>query len=300
METQTENKLTEVKKDISTQVLAKVDEFQKTGQLSIPKDYSPENALKAAYIVLSETKNGKDQKALEKCTKSSVANALLKMVVWGLNPIKSQCYFIMYGDKLECVPDYSGNIAMAKRYGGLKHIKANAIFKDDVVEITIDPENGTKKITKHTQTIDSLGSNTIKGAYAVFEMEDGRVDTEIMNINQIETSWAQGGSNGNSPAHKKFPDQMAIKTVINRACKLIIRSSDDSVLYADEAAKDRTIDVTAEEVDYEINEKANKQTISMDIDDAEIVEDNDAAKAESAPKTESDSGQAELELQKQF
>lgn len=216
--------LATVKRDISAQVLAKVDAFQRTGELRLPKDYSPENALKSAYIILSDPKNN----LLAKCTKESVATALLKMVTWGLSPLKSQCYFIPYGDKLECTPDYSGNIALAKRYGGLKTIKANAIFEGDEFEFEVGMD-GRRKVIKHKQTLGSIDSPVV-GAYAVYELEDGTTDTEVMSIDMIHKAWGQGATKGNSPAHKNFADQMAQKTVINRACKLLIRSSSDAVL----------------------------------------------------------------------
>lgn len=215
----------QAQKDISAQVLAKVDAFQRSGELKIPSDYSPENALKSAYIILSDPKNN----LLEKCNKSSIANALLKMVVWGLSPLKGQCYFIPYKDQLECTPDYSGNIALAKRYGKLKSIKANAIFKDDEFEFIIRPD-GRREVQKHTQTINSINTQVV-GAYAVIELQDGTFDTEVMSIDMIRKAWMQGGAKGASPAHTNFTDQMACKTVINRACKLLVRSSDDSVLY---------------------------------------------------------------------
>lgn len=216
--------LATVKRDISAQVLAKVDTFQRTGELRLPKDYSPENALKSAYIILSDPKNN----LLAKCTKESVATALLKMVTWGLSPLKSQCYFIPFGDKLECTPDYSGNIALAKRYGGLKTIKANAIFEGDEFEFEVGMD-GRRKVIKHKQTLGSIDSPVV-GAYAVYELEDGTTDTEVMSIDMIRKAWGQGATKGNSPAHKNFADQMAQKTVINRACKLLIRSSSDAVL----------------------------------------------------------------------
>ena len=42
-----------VEKDITAQVLQKVQAFEKSGELRIPKDYSPENALKGAMLILS-------------------------------------------------------------------------------------------------------------------------------------------------------------------------------------------------------------------------------------------------------
>src|SRR5690606_2745510 len=121
---------------------------------------------------------------LEHCSRESIANALLKMVVWGLSPLKKQCSFIMYGKSLDCAIEYTGNIVLAKRYGNLKSIKANSMFEGDefAFEVLAD---GSKRIIQHVQTLDSIGSKVVKGAYAVFEMNDGRIDTEIMNMSQI-------------------------------------------------------------------------------------------------------------------
>ena len=261
--------VTEVKKDITAKVLAKIEAFKESGELRIPKDYSPENALKSALLILSETKNKSGQLALSYCTQESIANALLKMVVWGLSPLKKQCDFIMYGDKLSCDPEYTGNIVLAKRYGGMKDIKANAIFEGDEFEFEVNVETGKRRVIKHKQTLDSIGSKVLKGAYAIKEMNDGSYDVEIMNIQQIKDSWGMGGSKGDSPAHKTFPDQMACKTVINRACKLLIRGSDDSVLYNSEDSE--PIDITGEDVRHEVKTKANKEFI--DFEDAEVVEE---------------------------
>lgn len=263
-----ENKtaLVEAKKDITSQVLAKIDAFQATGELRLPKDYSVENSLKSAYIILSDPKNN----LLAKCDKSSVAEALLKMVIYGVSPIKKQCYFVPYGEKLECSISYAGNIAIAKRFGKLKTIKGNAIFEGDNFKFEVDAVTGRRKVISHSQTLESVGSLVLKGAYAVYELEDRTTDVEVMNIKQIQASWNQGGAKGNSPAHKNFPDQMAIKTVLNRACKLLISSSDDSVLY-DALEEEKTIDVTSENVSHEVKTKANKEF--LDFEDAEVVEE---------------------------
>lgn len=256
--------------DITGAVLTKITAFESNGELRLPKDYSAENALKSAWLILQDVEDKNKQKALDVCTKESVANALLKMIVWGLSPLKNQGYFIVYGNELTFTPDYSGNILLAKRYGGLKSIKANTVFEGDEFEFEVDAETGRRRILKHKQTLDSFGSKNIKGAYAVLEMEDGTKDVEIMNYAQIMASWQQGAAKGTSPAHSKFPDQMANKTVINRACKLLIRSSDDSVLY-DQEDDDR--DVTTEGVKNRIAENANKEDLSFQ--DAEIVEEEE-------------------------
>jgi len=263
--TNTNTAVATVEKNITDNVLAKITSFVDAKQLVLPKDYSAANALKAAYLLLQDTKTRDNKPVLEVCTKESIANALLKMVVLGLNPIKKQCNFIAYGNALSCDMEYAGNIAIAKRYG-LKEIKGAVITKSEEpdFEFEVDTETGRKKITKHKRTLESIGDQNIAGAYAVYTMEDGTVDAEIMNFKQIQAAWNQGAMKGNSPAHKNFPDQMAIKTVINRACKLITRTSDDAVLFDDD--EQETKDQVGENVKSIIAKEANKKSLSMSDD----------------------------------
>lgn len=255
-------------KNITTSVLAKITSFQQSGELRIPKDYSPENALKSAWLILQETVDSNKQPVLATCSKESIANALLKMVVWGLSPLKKQGDFIAYGTKLEFTPEYTGNLVLAKRYGGLVNHNQRAIFKGDEFEFETDLEFPYRtRILKHKQSLENIGGEVI-GAYFAFELADGTKDVEIMNISQIKLAWGQGGSKGNSGAHKNFSDQMAIKTVINRGCKLLIRSSDDSVLYEKE---DQEYDAVTDQVRTDIRSNANKQTISFE--DSVVVEE---------------------------
>lgn len=255
-----------IKKDISASVLSKVNAFQESGELNLPKNYSPENALKSAYLILSETLDRNKKPVLESCSQESIANSLLKMVVYGLSPIKQQVYFVPYGGKLECTVAYTGNIAMAKRYAGLVDIKANLIMQGDEFEFAINKDTGRKEIVKHNQTLESIGAKTILGAYAIYSTKDGQTDVDIMNWDQITTSWAQGASNGASPAHKKFPGEMGKRTVINRAIKILLRSSDDAILY--DGTEKEEIDVTKEDVKHKIKTEANNQIIDID---SEIV-----------------------------
>ena len=98
-------------------------------------------------------------------------------------------------------------------------------------------------------------------------------------MSQIKAAWAQGAAKGNSPAHTKFPDQMAKKTVINRACKLLIRASDDAALFINDDTEERPVDVVSEDVKAEI--KANANSDVFDFDEAEIYEEK---KSETKPK----------------
>jgi recombination protein RecT len=250
-------------KTISDSVLNKITLFKETGAINIPKDYSPANALKAAWLVLLETKTMDKKPVLNACSKESIANALLKMVVLGLNPVKRQCSFIAYGNQLQCQREYAGTIAIAKRDSNVKSVSGAAIFDGDEFEYLIDPETLERKIVKHVQTIDSLGSQKVKGAYAVILYNDGKRKIEIMAMPQIQKAWEQGATKGNSPAHKNFPDQMAIKTVINRALKIDVNSSDDAAFMEDDETV-QTIDVKAAHVQQMIEDNSNREEIGFD------------------------------------
>ncbi len=268
----TTKKLSTIKKNISSQVLAKINVLQQAGEMRLPKDYSAENALKSAYLVLVETKNKEGEYALDYCTPESIANALLKMVVLGLSVMKKQCNLIMYANKLSCDLEYSGTIILAKRYGDLKEVNAVTIYKDDEFEFEIDIKTGRKKVIKHNQTLESLGGGKteIKGAYAVMEFNDGTFDTEIMSMVQIQNSWKQGGAKGDSKAHNIFTDQMCEKTVINRGCKLLIRGSDDNVLFYPESDFNKDHALANKEHDIETN--ANKEEITIDVEAIDVIE----------------------------
>ena len=119
--------LKKLQEETVSHVLARVEEFNNTGELNLPGNYSPGNALKSAWLILLEVKDSNKKSVLESCSKESIVNALLDMVVQGLSPMKKQCAFVAYGSKLIMQREYHGNIALAKRYGGVKYVRANVI-----------------------------------------------------------------------------------------------------------------------------------------------------------------------------
>jgi recombination protein RecT len=241
-----------VEKNICDNVLARVNQFQQAKEIRLPENYSAENALKSAFLILKETVDREKKPVLEVCTKESIANTLLDMVVQGLSPIKKQCYFIAYGNKLQLSRSYQGSIVVAKRVG-LKDIVANVIYEGDAFEYEINPETGRKRLLKHDQDFMNIDLKKIKGAYALYELTDGTKDMELMNINQIHKAWEQGAAKGNSGAHTNFTDEMCKKTVYGRACKSIINSSDDANLFNeddDEKIIDAKPQVNIEEIGF--------------------------------------------------
>lgn len=267
------------KEETINHVLTKINDLRGSGQLVLPPNYSAANALQSAWFKLIEIPKGKDKPLIELCTKSSIANALFKMVADGLNPGKNQVYFIPYGTKLECQRSYQGSIALAKRHGKLEKIAANVIYENDEFTFEIDVETGYKKIKSHVSSIDNIGGK-IKGAYAVCTLTDGTTFAEIMSVQQIQKSWDQGVMKGGSPAHKNFEDQMCLKTVISRACKIIINSSDDSVLFTSD--EQDNVDLLSESVQDDIAENANKGDI-INIDNIDNSVEVEVIKLEEEP-----------------
>jgi recombination protein RecT len=266
-------------KVITNQVLAKINTFQQNGELTLPSSYSPENALKSAWLILQETVDLNKKPVLEACTKVSIANCLLDMVVQGLSPVKKQCYFIAYGNKLQLSRSYLGAIAVAKRVGNVKEVRANCIFDGDDFDYEIDVNTGRLKILKHKPSLENINLSKIKGAYAIVIYNDDSTSVEIMNMEQIKSAWNQGKAKGNSLAHQNFSDEMAKKSVINRALKIVIGSSDDGGLY-----DEKTPPTTEEVVNDEIEEFANSEVIDFE----EIPEPIEAPKVEAKKETVKD------------
>jgi len=218
-----------VKKDknpIVESVQKRIEELQKTDRIHFPEDYSPQNAMMSAYLALQEAKDKNDAPVLDVCTKESIANSLLDMVVQGLTPAKNQGYFIAFGKSLTFMRSYFGTMAISKRLNDVNDIKHAVIWKGDTFKYHID--EGDIIIDQHDSKVENIGKEII-GAYCTVYLDGGKKYTELMSMHQIKTAWAMS-KGGLTKAHKEFPDQMAKKTVINRACKYYVNTSDDSDL----------------------------------------------------------------------
>jgi recombination protein RecT len=246
--------------------------------LRFPANYSLANAMNSAYLMLKESvdKNGKP--LLEACTQESVVQALMQMATQGLNPIKKQCYFVAYGSKCNLVPSYFGTLAIAKRLGNIiGEPVANVIYEGDIFEYGYNTMTGEKEIQKHEQKLENIDNEKIVGAYAIVRTKE-QVIIEIMNKSQLEKAWGQGQSwqaaqkgKYKSKTHTNFAEEMSKKTVLNRACKQLINSSDDSSLMGDEviqAYNDAEVmsetNIIEEQVYTEIEENANTEEFVED------------------------------------
>ncbi|PCK20298.1 recombinase RecT [Bacillus pumilus] len=264
-----QNQLAHVQKNITDDVNNSLSRLKDEG-LVLPSNYNASNALKSAFFKLQELKDKDGRPALESCSRESIANSLLDMVVQGLSPAKTQCYFIPYGKQLQLNRSYFGTQAVLKRLTNVKDIWANVIFEGDVFDYEID--GGREKLIKHETKFENRDKPII-GAYAVVKTIDDMELLTIMTKKEIETSWSQAKTKA---VQNKFPQEMAKRTVINRAAKNFINTSDDSDLLVqainnstENEYDDERVDVTPDEVKKEISENANSEIIDVGFNEPE-------------------------------
>lgn len=208
-------------KQITSSVAARIGEMQNEG-LMIAPNYSVSNALSSAYYALKNSNSGN---LLQQCTQDSVYNALLEMVTQGLSPAKKQCYFIKYGSDVQLRMSYFGTIKVTKDLQEVKDVTANVVYEGDTLDVAV--ENGRKKLVKH-ETDWRNADNPIIAAYCIITRTDGEEFFEVMTKKQIDKSWSKAKTKN---VQIDFPDQMAMRTVINRAAKMFINTSNDSDLF---------------------------------------------------------------------
>jgi len=274
------NELAMVKKDTVDVVSTRIKDFQEKRELQLPPNYSADNALKSAWLILQSTKDKNGKLALQVCDKNSIANSLLDMVVQGLSPAKKQCYFVVYSNQLQLVRSYFGTATAVQRVKSVSGAPlAQVVYEDDELEYEIQGAN--KVIIRHRQKLGNIDKTKIAAAYCTIPRVNDTSYTEIMTFEEIKQAWKQSrtkvfddkGNLLSSSTHGKFAQEMAKKTVINRACKGIINTSDDSDILI-EAFNRTTENEYKNDVQAEIEEEANKEELDFQDDVIETEYDD--------------------------
>lgn len=282
------NAIAIVKKNVVDVVETKVREFQANNELDIPANYSPSNAMKSAWLILQEVKDRNGKPAIEVCTKASMANALLDMVVQGLNPAKKQCYFIVYGNQLVMQRSYFGAMHVARTVcPEIEDIYADVVYADDTFEY--EKKRGRNIITKHTQKLGNVSADKLIAAYCTVLYKDGTERTTIMTLDECKQSWKKSkmsavnanGEINEKSTHGQYTADMMMRTAINKACKSIINSSDDKSILISRKLENTVHQVAVEE---EVQENAN--SVFIDIDDTPTEVNTETGEIIEAPTTD--------------
>ncbi|HHH8153400.1 TPA: recombinase RecT [Streptococcus pyogenes] len=244
--------LTELtQKQVTSNVANRIEAMKSEGLLIAP-NYSVSNALSSAYYALKNSNSGN---LLEKCTHESIYNALLDMVTQGLSPAKTQCYFIPYGNSVKLNRSYFGTMKVVKQLSEVKDIYVKVIYEGDDFQAE-NTETGWKFV-KHDSNWKNQ-DNPIEGAYCIIKKNDGEEVMTIMTKKEIDKSW---GQSRNGSVQKNFPQEMAKRTVINRAAKQFFNTSDDNDLFVD--AVNRTTENEYDN-DRQVKDVTPQETNSLD------------------------------------
>ena len=215
--------------NVGTLVLNRVDEMCKVG-FTMPKDYNYVNAVKATMLKLQDVKDKNGKPALEVCTPSSIQSALFSMVVKGLDVSKNQAYLVCYGEQLQLQESYFGKVLQVKRIFPEWEPRPNIVHEGDTFKYTVNPETGRRELVEHTQSLENL-DKPILGGYIYLPCADGGKDLYIMTIKQIIAAWNKSRSGGATA--KQFPEKMAMKTLVNSGCTMVINSTPSQSTVAD-------------------------------------------------------------------
>ena len=225
-----ENELQAVQKGVADSVANRVRELSQQGDFAIPKDYDYVNALKSAELRIVGTKDKNGKSVLDTCTKKSIAQALLDMVLQGLSPERTQCYFIAYGNELQLIPSYFGKVASLKRIvPEVDKIVCDIAHEGDKVKwVTTDAGERyaacivTDPMTNHDKPI-------YMGFCNIYSKDGKLLGEAHMTYKEIETCWKHNVAYGKTKTHTEFPEEMAKKVLIGRACKFLKNTAITSV-----------------------------------------------------------------------
>jgi len=261
----------------------KIGALIRQGQLDMPKDYSVDNALKSAWLALQTVEDKDHNKALEVCSRDSIANSLLDMIVQGLNVGKKQGYFIAYGKVLTFQRSYFGAMAVAQMVNPkIGDFSYAVVYEVDTFKYGI--KNGKKTVDEHIQDIKNVNKEKIVAAYAIALNASGEpMKTEIMTFEEIKQSWRKSkvspfDDNGKLKAgstHGQFTADMSLRTVINKVCKIIINASSDNALLLERINRNEDL-ADAAMVRVEIDERANAGDTLAITEDAGRPEESGA------------------------
>lgn len=257
----------------------RIEALSKEQRIDLPPDFSVNNAINQAWLILQQ-KETKDKKpVLEACTRESIIQAMLDMAIQGLNPEREQGYFIAYGQQVVFQKSYFGYKTLAKRANpNVDDIVAEVIWPGDQFEYSI--HKGKKSIAKHVQAFENVGSGYPRGAYAEVIDKNGEVlSTTIMTWDQIKAAWRKSknnpvqedGSIKGTSTHAQHIEDMTKKTVVGKAARHIVNTSTDSYLFRQAVQRSDEIQ-DEEEAESEVETQAKEQGAEViDVDAEESI-----------------------------
>lgn len=283
--------------ELADNLFASLNDMASSGQLYFPENYSIGNALKSA---MSKILTSDQADKLLACSAESKKQALTEYIVQGLDASKNQAYFIPYGNKMQMMRSYFGDVAVTKSTGLVTDVYAIVIYEGDEI-ITGFDEYGRDTLISHITKFENR-DNPIKGAYAVAVGINGYKAYCFMTMKEIKASWNMTKAKTNNQFQNNFSQEAAKRTVIRRLVKMIFNTSENTTerqtaligsynrTTADEY--DNTIEVNNTPKEQIINVKqkqeAPKQAPQVNVDEinGEVIEQQPNQVVEQQPQQE--------------
>jgi len=195
------------KKNFSVVITDKLDAIQD----ALPKDFNKARFVQNALSLLNEKPD------LAKFGQAKIMAGLMRGAMLGLDFFNKEAYLVGYGSDLQYQTSYIGAQKLIKKYAihKVKNIYAELVREDDVFETGIDANK--RYVTFKPK---AFNNKPVVGAFAVVEFEDGDIQVETMNLEELEAV-RKKSKMGNAGAWKDFPGEMQKKSVIRRLCKRI-------------------------------------------------------------------------------
>lgn len=239
---------------------------------ALPADFNQARFVTNAVALLNENEN------LAKFAKqngtSQIVAGLVRGAVDGLDFAHKEAYLVPFGNQLNFMPSYKGARKMAKKYAlrPVKDIYADIVREGDNFECGVKDGKPYLNFTPNP-----FSSKPVIGAFAVVIYEDESIQYEIMNMDDLEAC-KNASRSSNSPAWKKFTNEMYKKSVLHRLCKNIEIDPDINKEILDDMDAGLEIETDQEQiVENEINEnQGSEEFIEEDVIDTEVVAEQPA------------------------
>lgn len=224
---------------------------------ALPADFNIPRFVQNSIALL----NGNDNLAdfARKHGTAQVKSGLMRGAFLGLDALNGEMYLVPYGNTLNFMQSYKGDVKMVKKYSQrpIKDIYAKLVRQGDTFEESI--VNGEPSINFKPMP---FNDGAIIGAFAVCLYRDGGMVYDSMSLKELENTRSASKAK-NSPAWTKFTGQMYLKTVLHRLCKHLSIDMDANA----RAAFDAGTEIETDPVEIAKNEiEANANTIELEVD----------------------------------
>lgn len=183
--------------------------------------------------------------ALAECAPASVVSSIieaaqLKLQVDGFT---GQAYIVPYKGKATLQVGYKGLLALARRSGNVKSIRAEPVYVGDEFKVRLGTEGSITHVPDFTKP---RAASDVLLFYGVIEHASGGYEFEVMTRDDVNSIQALSKARGDSP-WKNHWVEMGRKTVLKRLLKKADLAVDDArAVASDDAVHDDYDPVTGE------------------------------------------------------